>query len=266
MSQESNNTTRIHETAMVDSSAEIGPGVVIGPGAIIEAGVVIGPRSEIGPRAFVGRNTEMGAECRLSQGAVVGSEPQDLKFRNERSFTRIGDRTTIREYATVNRATGEDHATVIGSQCLLMAYAHVGHNCRIDDRAVVAGPAALAGHIEVHEAAIIGGMCAVHQFTRIGRNCILGGMSATRQDLVPFIKASDTPARPYGLNTVGLERHGYSEERIQNINRMYRLIFRSSLSLDKAIERIESEFPDDPDARVMVEFLKTSERGISRPR
>ncbi len=258
--------TTIHPTADIDPSADLETGVTIGAGAIVEARAHIGAGTFIGPRAFVGADTVLGRDCRLFLGAVVGSEPQDLKYKGERTHLRIGDRTVIREYATVNRATGEGEETLIGSDCLLMSYAHVGHNCIIGNHAILAGPCALAGHIEVHPFAIIGGMCAVHQFTKIGMHTILGGMSATRQDLVPFIKASDTPARPYGINTVGLERRGFDKDRIKRLNTIYRIVFHAGLALDNAIAKIEAEFPGDPDMQVMADFLKNSERGISRPR
>lgn len=266
MNSDPSSAPRIHPTAVVDPTAELAPDVIVGPGALIEAGARIGAGTEIGAHAFVGRRTVLGRQCRLFTGAVVGSEPQDLKFQNENTNLTVGDRTVIREYATLNRATGEGQSTVIGSDCLFMAYAHVGHNCIIGNHCVIAGPCALAGHIEVHDHAIIGGMCAVHQFTRIGQHAILGGMSGTRQDLVPFIKASDTPARPYGINVIGLERRGFDKPRVKRIEHVYKIVFAEGLSLDKAVEKIESELPGDADAAVMVEFLKTSERGISRPR
>jgi UDP-N-acetylglucosamine acyltransferase len=254
----------IASTAIIHPRAQIGDDVQIGPYSVVGENVRIGRGTEIGAHVILDGWTTIGEHCRISTGAVVGSEPQDLKYRGAQSFVRIGDYTTIREYSTVNRGTMEGDETRVGQGCLLMAYSHVAHNCILEDSVIMASFAALAGHIRIGSNGIIGGLVAIHQFCQVGRYALVGGASAVRQDVLPFTRAAGNPCRSYGLNVVGLRRHGFSEDRIRRLKRIYRTIFRSHLSEEKALACVEEEMPNDEDARQIIGFVRRSERGICR--
>ena len=177
--------SEIHPTAIVDPSARLAGDVVIGPWAYIGPNVELGEGCEVGPRATIERDTTLGVQCRIGNGAVIGSDPQDLKYRGEPTFLKVGDRVNVREYVTINRPTGENETTVIGNDCLFMAYAHVAHNCELGDRVIMANTATLGGHIQVGHGAILGGLVAVHQFVHIGQFSIVGGSSGVRKDILP---------------------------------------------------------------------------------
>ena len=210
--------------------------------------------------------TQIGRDCRIFQGASIGEEPQDLKFRGEKSYTVIGDRTTIREGATIHRATGEGEETRVGNDCLLMALTHVAHNCVVGNHVIMSNLASLAGHAVVEDRAVIGGMAGVHQFVKIGRNAMVGGMSKLTQDVVPYTIVDGQPAKVVGLNAVGISRAGIQLEARRNIKKAYKLLYRSGLSLQQAIAVIEQEVDSCEEVEHFLRFLRNAERGICRER
>jgi UDP-N-acetylglucosamine acyltransferase len=254
----------LHPTAIIDSSAEIGGDVTIGAYAVIEGNVVIGDGTSVGPHAMIGAYTTVGKQCRIFHGASVGLIPQDMKFRGEQTSLRIGDRTTIREFCTLNRGTASRGETVIGSDCLLLAYCHVAHDCVIGDHVVISNNLAMAGHIEVGNHVTIGGVCAFHQFVRIGDYAMIGAFSYVSQDVVPFALVGSDPVRVADVNKVKLERCGFSPERIQEVKRAFRILFRGKLKLEDAIKCLADEFPGNDDVRCIIDFVTESERGILR--
>jgi UDP-N-acetylglucosamine acyltransferase len=255
----------IHPTAVVDPGAQLSEGVQVGPYTIIHSDVTIGKNTVIGPHVVIDSHTDIGANCRIFQFSSIGAPPQDLKYRGEKTRVIIGDNNVIREFVTINRSTTADIGmTKIGNNNLLMAYCHVAHNCRLGNFVVMANAANLAGHIDVEDFVIIGGLTGIHQFTRLGMYAFIGGASAVAQDVPPFVTVSGNRAKPYGLNLVGLKRRGFSEETLKALKEAYRIIFRSSLILKKAIEKVRAEVPDLPEVRYLVEFIEKSERGVCR--
>lgn len=260
------NGTNIDPSAVVSKSAKLGENITIGPYCVIGDEVEIGDGSIIGPHAVIEKWTSLGKECRVYQFASVGAAPQDLKFKGERSFTVIGDRTTIREGATIHRATGEDNETRIGSDCLLMAYIHVAHNCLLGNHVIMSNLASCAGHAIVEDRVVIGGMAGVHQFVKIGRNAMVGGMSKLVQDVVPYTIVDGHPAKVVGLNNVGISRAGIPLESRRLIKKAYKILYRSGLSLPEAIAVIEQEVDSCEEVEHFLRFLRNAERGICRER
>ncbi|MBQ7722720.1 MAG: acyl-ACP--UDP-N-acetylglucosamine O-acyltransferase [Selenomonadaceae bacterium] len=258
--------TMVHPNAVVSPKAIIGENVTIGPFCVIADDVEIGDGSVIGPHAVIEQWTSIGKECRIYQFASVGAAPQDLKFKGERSFTVIGDRTTIREGATVHRATGEGNETRIGNDCLLMAYIHVAHNCTLGNHVIMSNLASCAGHAIVEDRVVIGGMAGVHQFVKIGRNAMVGGMSKLVQDVVPYTIVDGHPAKVVGLNNVGISRAGIPLESRRLIKKAYKILYRSGLSLPEAIAVIEQEVDSCEEVEHFLRFLRNAERGICRER
>jgi UDP-N-acetylglucosamine acyltransferase len=256
-------SAKIHETAIVDPGAELAPGVQVGPRAILGPNVRVGAGTEIGPGVLIERNTVIGEGCRIFQGAVLGSDPQDLKFEGEDTWLRIGDRTQIREYATLNRGTAYSGETVVGSDCLLMAYVHVAHDCRLGDRVLISNATQLAGHVTIEDWAILSGLVAVHQFVRIGRHCFIGGLSRISQDVIPFTRVSGNPPKIYGLNSVGLERRGFSVETRKALKSAYRMLFQSGLLLSQALVRVREEMAMEGEVAELINFIEASERGVT---
>jgi UDP-N-acetylglucosamine acyltransferase len=258
-------SAHLHPTAIVAPSAEIGEGVSIGPYAVIGDHVSIGDWTSVGAHVVIDGWTEIGRECRIFSHAVLGTEPQDMKFQGEKSHLLIGDHTVIREFATVNRATVRGGGkTVIGNHTLIMAYAHVAHDCILGDHVILANAATLGGHVTIEDYAIVGGLCGVHQFCRIGKYALVGGCSAVNKDIPPFIKAQGNRPKLYGLNTVGLKRHKFPPEVLQSLRRAYRLLFQSGLNTSQAVARIQEEVWDCVEVQHLVQFIKTSERGVAR--
>ncbi len=255
---------RIHPTAIVHPDAELGEGVEIGPYCVIEGTVKIGDRTRISPRVTIEGHTTLGEECEVFTGAVIGSVTQDKKYEGGTSYLRIGNRNKIREYVTINPGTKEGTETVIGDDNLLMAYAHVAHDCVIGNHTILANAATLAGHVFIHDRAIVGGLSAVHQFVRIGCLAIVGGCSKVVQDVPSFMMADGHPARVYGINSLGLDRAKFSKEEKTLLKKAFKILFRSSLSVKNAVIRIQTEIPKSPSIETLLEFLKHSERGISR--
>ena len=258
--------TNIHPSAVVSDSARLGENVTIGAYCVIGDEVEIGDGSVIGPHAVIEKWTSLGKDCRVYQFASVGAAPQDLKFKGERSFTVIGDRTTIREGATIHRATGEGNETRIGNDCLLMAYIHVAHNCTLGNHVIMSNLASCAGHAIVEDRVVIGGMAGVHQFVKIGRNAMVGGMSKLVQDVVPYTIVDGHPAKVVGLNNVGISRAGIPLESRRLIKKAYKILYRSGLSLPEAIAVIEQEVDSCEEVEHFLRFLRNAERGICRER
>lgn len=254
----------IHPTALVNSGALLGTGVQVGPFSIIAEGAEIGEGTVIDSHVRIEGCVRMGPNNRIHQGAVLGSPPQDLKYSGEKSFLRLGSNNTIREYVTMNPGTAEGEETCLGDHCLVMAYAHVAHNCVIGDRVILANAVQLAGHVTIEEYAILGGLTPVHQFARIGAHSFVGGGSRVPQDVPPFIRAAGNPLVVAGINLVGIQRRGFSVENIEAIKRAYRILYRSGLNTSQALERLEAEKFSDPHALHMLDFLKKSERGITK--
>jgi UDP-N-acetylglucosamine acyltransferase len=254
----------IHPNAVVHPQAKLGQDVQIGPGAVVAEHAQIGDRTQIGAQALVDDWTTVGSDCRVFTGAILGSECQDLKFKGERSYLKIGNKNIIREFVTMNRATAEEAETVVGDQNLVMAYAHVGHDCIIGNANIIANAVTLAGHVTVASNTNIGGLVAIHQYVRIGAHAMIGGYSRIVKDIPPYILcAGSFPLRIVGINRIGLERKGFSNERIKAIEHAYRIVYRSKLNVSQALKKLEEEH-DHPDVAPFVEFIRTSERGIAK--
>ena len=261
-----NATSNIHSTAVVHPDAKIGKGVIIGPGAVIGENVTIGDGTKIGANVVVGGWTTIGQRCEIYPGAAVGLEPQDLKFKGEKSFCNIGDETVIREGVTISRATGEGEETRVGNNCLFQACTHVAHNCIVGNNVIMSNCAGLAGHVIVEDRVVIGGIAGIHQFVKIGRNAMVGGMAKVVQDIPPYVIADGQPARVIGLNSVGLSRAGISEEVRHDLKQAFRIIYRSGFSLSRAIEEMEMQLNSSVEIENLLRFLRNADRGIMRLR
>lgn len=254
----------VHPTAVVALGAELGAGVNVGPYAIIGPRVRIGAGTRVGPHAVIEGHTTIGRDNRIFQFASVGAEPQDLKYRGEDSRLEIGDRNTIREFATLNRGTtGGGMVTSVGSDTLLMNYAHVGHDCRVGSHCVLANGATLAGHVTIEDYVIVGGLAAIHQFVRVGESAILSGGAMAVHDVPPFCNASGDRARLRGINLIGLKRRGFDAARIRAIKRAYRLLFASTVPFAEARARAAAELANSADVQLMLTFVAGSSRGIT---
>ena len=252
----------IHPTAIVSVNTQIDSSVTVGPYSIIEDGVIIGAGTEISSHVRIEKFTRIGSECRIFNGAVVGAIPQDLKFEGERSELVVGDRTVIREFVTISRGTAASGKTEIGSDCLLMNYVHVAHDCRIANHVILSNSVNLAGHVEVADHAIIGGLVPVHQFVKIGKHSFIGGGYRVAQDVPPYVLAAGEPLRFGGLNYVGLRRNGFSEEQIKILDNVYFILYRSQLNRSDSITKIKNEIEMTQDVKTIVDFITSSERGV----
>jgi UDP-N-acetylglucosamine acyltransferase len=255
--------TQVHATALVDDSAELGEGVFVGPYAIIGPGVTVGARTRINSHVLIERDTAVGEDCVLSHGAVLGTHPQDLKYRGESTRLVVGDRTVIREYATLNRGTSASGVTTVGSDCMLMSYVHVAHDCHLGDHVILSNAVNMAGHVTIGDWAIIGGMTPIHQFVRIGAHAFIGGQSRISKDVPPYVKAAGIPLQLYGLNSVGLQRRGFSEEVRLELKRAYRLFFGSTHNTTQALARAREELRALPEVEAFLTFFESSDRGVS---
>jgi UDP-N-acetylglucosamine acyltransferase len=254
----------IHPLAVVDAGAELGADVVVGPFCHVGPNVRLGDRVKLRSHVNVEGHTTLGAGCEIWPFANVGGKTQDLKYKGGAPRLVVGENTAIRECATLNCATYDGGETRIGSKCLIMAYSHVAHDCIVGDRVIMANNATLAGHIIVEDDVILGGLAAVHQFVHIGRMSILGGCTKTVKDVPPYMMADGNPLAVFGPNKVGLERHGVTEEAQLALKNAYKIVYRTDLTVAKALERIEAELPPGPEIRNFVEFIRKSERGITR--
>jgi UDP-N-acetylglucosamine acyltransferase len=253
----------VHETAVVDASATLADDVEVGPYTVIGPNVRIGAGTVIGPHVHIVRDTALGQGCRVHHGAALGGDPQDLKYANEPTQLVIGNDTVIREFVTLNRGTAAHGRTEIGSNCLLMAYAHVAHDCIIGDHVILANSVNMGGHVLIEDHVIVGGLTAIHQFVRIGRHAFVGGSAAVMKDVPPFVKAAGNPLKLYGLNSVGLQRRGFSEPTRMTLKRAYRMIFSSSMNISQALQQATSELEVTADVQHFLSFISASERGVT---
>ncbi len=257
-------TARIDRTAIVHPRAELGADVEVGPWAMVGDGCVLGDGCVVAARATLERDVRLGARVKVGIGSVLGGDPQDLKFRGEQTWVEVGDDTTIREYATINRATAESQRTTVGRGCFLMSYVHLAHDCHVGDGVILSNGVQLAGHVTIEDRAIVSGVSAVHQFVRVGRHAFVGGCSRVAKDVPPYVKAVGNPVKLYGLNSVGLQRSGFDEATILELKRAYRLLFRSDLMLSAAVTRARDELDASvPEVNTLLDFVATSGRGVS---
>lgn len=254
----------IHPTAIVSKSAKLADDVEIGPYAIVGDNVSISSGTKIGPFCNIDGNTRIGKRCLLFTGAVIGTIPQDLKYKSETSFLEIGDDNTIREYSTFNRGTGEGGKTVVGNNNLFMAYSHIAHDCFVGNNCIIANNGTLAGYVKIEDKAVVGGLVAIHQFVRIGTLSIIGGCSKVVQDIPPYATCDGHPSKVYGLNIIGLKRAGIARETITQLGTAFRILFNSGLSIKHAIEKVQSQASLSPEVLNLINFVKNSQRGICR--
>jgi len=252
----------LHPTAIVHPAAELGKGAEIGPFCVVGEHVSIGARTVLQANVVVNGWTQIGDDCLLYPFCTVGAASQDRKYAGERAFTRIGNRTTLREYVSVQRATGHDEVTAVGDDCLLLAYVHIAHNCVLGNGVTMSNLAQLAGHVDVADYVTIGGHTGVHQFTRIGRHAMVGGMSKCAKDVPPFFLVEGNPCQPYGLNSVGLRRAAFTPEERSEIKKFYKLLYNPKLNVSQAIDAMKAEVSTNP-GREIIDFLEApSERGV----
>jgi len=252
----------ISPLAHIHPNAKLGKDVTVDPFAVVEGDVQIGDGTHIMSGAVVMKKVIIGKSCKIFPGAVIGAIPQDLKFNGEDTIVQIGDNTTIRECVTVNRGTKDKWKTVVGSNCLLMAYSHIAHDCILGDYVIIANSVQLAGHVEIGDHAIIGGMAAAIQFSKIGAHTYIAGGTEIIKDVPPYIKAGRSPLSYAGVNSVGLQRRGFTSERINGISEIYRNIYLRGLNITQATQIIEKELPESDEKTEILEFIKASKRGI----
>jgi len=245
----------IADGAQIHETAEIGPYVVIGPN------VKIGKGTKVGPHAVIDGHTTIGEDCNIFVGATIGLEPQDLGYKGEPTGVQMGDRNTVREYVTIHRAT-KDGVTLIGDDCFFMAYSHIAHDCKVGNGVILANNSILAGHVQVGDYAILAGVCVIHQYCRLGRMLLMSGLSATRQDLPPFAMVDGRPPTVRGVNAVGLKRRQIPPANRKAIKEAYRILYRTEANLSNALEQIEKEIEPFPEILEIVEFYRSSKRGV----
>ncbi len=250
--------------AYVHPDAKVADNVVIEPFVSIDHDVVIGEGTRIGSSVTILPGTRIGKNCNIFPGAVIGAVPQDLKFRGEYSTAEIGDNNTIREYVTINRGTAAKGKTVIGNNNLIMAYVHVAHDCVVGSNVIIVNSTQLAGEVCIDDWAIIGGMSAIHQFCRIGSHVMISGGSLVRKDVPPFIKAGREPLSYVGINSIGLRRRNFNNDKIREVQDIYRYIYQKGLNVAQAVEIIEAEMPATPERDEVLLFVKDSKRGVIR--
>lgn len=256
--------SKIHSTAVISRKAELGEDVQVGPFAVIDDNVVIGDGSRIGPHTQITGYTTIGKDCEIFNGAVIGARPQDLKYKGEKTFLEIGDRNFIREFTTINPGTGEGGKTVIGNDNLVMAYAHIAHDCRVGSHCVIVNAGTLGGHVTVEDHVLISGLTAVHQFVRIGKLAIVGGCSKVVQDIPPFSTCDGHPARVYGLNRIGLKRNSFPLPIVKDLDRAFNELFNSGVPIKKGLEKLEKMKNLSEEVKYLITFIKSSSRGITR--
>ena len=248
----------------IDPQAKIAKNVVVEPFVTIEKNVEIGSGTWIGSNVTIMEGARIGENCEIFPGAVISAIPQDLKFDGEDSLAIIGDNTIIRECATINRATKATGKTIVGNNCLIMAYAHIAHDCIIGNNAIIVNNVALGGHVEIGEHAIIGGITAVHQFIKIGKHCMVSGGSLVRKDIPPYVKAGREPLSFIGINSIGLRRKNFSEEEITEIQDIYRILYQKGNNNTQAINKIEIDFKISEIRDEIISFVRNSGRGIMK--
>lgn len=254
----------ISPLASIHPDARIGAEVEIGPFTTISADVEIGEGSWIGPNVTIMDGARIGSNCRIFPGAVISAIPQDLKFQGERTTVEIGDRSTIRECVTINRGTKAYGKTVVGKDCLIMAYVHIAHDCILGNHVILVNSVALAGHVEIGDYGIISGLSAVHQFVKIGAHVMIGGGAMVRKDVPPFITAAGEPLAYAGVNSVGLKRRNFAQEDIHEIQTLYRTMYQSGMNISQAVNQIKETHPNRPLAESILSFIEKSDRGLIR--
>ncbi len=252
----------IHPLASVHPEARIAPSVVIEPFTVISRDVEIGENTWIGPHVTIFDGARIGNNCQVFPGAVIAAIPQDMKYDGEETFVVIGDNTIIRECVTINKGTKAFGKTIVGNDCLVMAYAHIAHDCRIGNNVILVNYVGLAGEIEIGDFAIIGGQAGVHQFVRIGAHCMIQGGSKVGKDVPPFVTAGRDPLRFEGLNLVGLRRRGFSDDLIEHLHEIYRYVYQKGYNTSQALERIERDLDGNGERDLIVKFIRESKRGI----
>jgi UDP-N-acetylglucosamine acyltransferase len=252
----------IHRTALIDPTADLGSDVSVGPYCVIGPRVTVGERCSIAGHTVIERNTRVGEGVRIGYGSVIGNDPQDLKYKGEETWVEIGNGTIIREYCTINRGSTATGKTTIGERCFLMTYVHVAHDCVVGNDVIIANSVQMAGHVTVHDRAIISGLVPIHQFVRIGTYAFVGGLSRVNQDVPPYTKAAGNPVHLYGLNSVGLQRAGFSPDLKLALKRAYRLVFNSDLTVSQGVARARVELPDVAEVETFLRFIEASQRGV----
>ena len=255
----------IDPRAVIEPGAKLAADVVVGPYAIIGANVEIGPGCRVGPHSVVTGWTRLGANNQIFQFSSIGDAPQDKKYAGEPTRLEIGDRNVFREYVTVNRGTTHDEGvTRIGNDNLFMAYTHVAHDCRIGNHVVMANVATLAGHVEIGDHVIMGGLSAVHQFCKIGSHAFIANNTAVTRDVPPYVMAVGQPAAPHSVNATGLSRRGFTPEQVRNVKSAFRMLYRSELPLETALERLREAAATQPEVAALVDFIGRSTRSLVR--
>jgi len=257
---------KIHPTAIVSKKAELARDVSVGPYTLIGDGVVIDDETMIGAHCVIEGRTKVGKRCQVLTGAVLGSIPQDLKYKGEMSFLEIGDENIIREYVTINLGTEENSRTLVGNGNLIMAYSHIAHNCIIGNNCIIANCGTLAGCVSIEDKAVVGGLVAIHQFSRVGSLSIIGGCSKVVSDVPPYSTCDGHPARVYGLNLVGLRRQGADGEVIKQLSHAFKILFNSGLTLHNALQKLNVEKNPSKEISYLINFIKNSKRGVCRHR
>ena len=252
----------IHRTALVDPTAELGAEVSVGPYCVIGPKVTVGARCTIAGHTVIERNTRVADGVKIGYGTVIGNDPQDLKYKGEETWVEIGTGTIIREYCTINRGSTATGRTTIGERCFIMTYVHIAHDCVVGNDVIIANSVQMAGHVTVHDRAIISGLVPIHQFVRIGTYAFVGGLSRVNQDVPPYTKAAGNPVHLYGLNSVGLQRAGFTPELKLALKRAYRLVFNSDLTVSQGIARARIELPQVPEVETFLRFIEASQRGV----
>ena len=252
-----------HDTAIIDRAAELHPSVSIGPFSVIGPGVVLDEGVVIDSHVYIARDTFVGADSHIHKGAVLGTDPQHLNYAGEATRLEVGARTTIREYATLNRGTVDLGVTTVGDECLIMAYGHVAHDCTLGDHVVIGNTVQMAGHCDIDDWAIVGGLTGIHQFVRIGCHSFIGGGSRVPQDVAPYVLVAGSPCAAFGLNLVGLRRRGFDKETLAGLRAAYRTILQGSRNTSDSLDIIEAGGELSPEVQHLVEFISASKRGIT---
>lgn len=255
-------TLALHPTAVIDAGCRLGDDVEIGPYAVVGPGVEVGDGCRLGPHVVLERNVRLAAGVLVGAGSVLGSDPQDLKYRGEETWVEIGPRTVIREYSTVNRGSAASGITRVGADCFLMTYVHIAHDCHIGDGVTIANSTQLSGHVRVEDQASLSGLIAIHQFVTIGTYAFVGGASRVNQDIPPYVKAVGNPVELYGLNSVGLQRAGFAPATVTALKRAYRRLFNASRPRSEALEELAADAARVPEVRRLIDFVTAARRGV----
>ncbi len=255
-------TAVIHPTAIVAADAKIGDDVEIGPWSIVGEDCVIGEGCKLAARTVLERHVILAPRVKIGIGSILGGDPQDLKFKGERTTVEIGEDTVIREYVTINRGTSQSFKTTVGVGCFVMSYVHLAHDCHVGNNVILGNNVQFAGHVTVHDRAIVSGQSAAHQFVKIGAYAFIGGCSRIAKDIPPYVKAVGNPIKLYGLNSVGLQRNNFPEPVVRELKRAYRMFFKSELNLSQARAKAHSELQQYPEVETFLQFLDDSDRGV----